>query len=325
MMQGWSNEQKLGLIGVVVAILTLIATFLVPEGRRIVGLDEGGQLATAVAEETGLVRLTDDIGNEIQPSFSADGELIVYTADGDGNAEIYTMNVDRLGKQRRTFTDVSEDVPSFSPDGRQILFGANYDGNQEIYLLALDENQQIANISNSPDSDEGRARFVADGKRVVFDSDRSGNWEIYLADYQNDALLAQTALADRPDHVDRYPVISDLGDVVYFRSGAAPATALGLYSIEIDGSNSRLLTKGPNDLFPSVTEDGEWMVFSSTRSGNLDLYALHIRTGEVTQLTDHLADDSFPSVSKNGCSIAFASNRDDSGYDIYKMPFKCSD
>jgi serine/threonine protein kinase len=70
------------------------------------------------------------------------------------------------------------------------------------------------------------------------------------------------------------------------------------------------LTEGPfSDRQPTYTPDGRWLLFSSNRSGNLDIWRLARETGELQRLTDHEAEDWDPAVSPDGRQLIFSSNR----------------
>ena len=79
----------------------------------------------------------------------------------------------------------------------------------------------------------------------------------------------------------------------------------------LDGNGlPRWITHGTvNDRQPVFAPDGEWVVFSSNRSGNLDLWAISTRTGVVRSLTDDPADDWDPGFSPDGRSLLWSSNR----------------
>lgn len=74
------------------------------------------------------------------------------------------------------------------------------------------------------------------------------------------------------------------------------------------------------DFDPSISRDGQWMVFASTqhRTGS-DIYIKRINARVMTQLTNDVADDAMPTFSPDGSKIAFASNRA-GNWDIYVMP-----
>jgi Tol biopolymer transport system component len=79
----------------------------------------------------------------------------------------------------------------------------------------------------------------------------------------------------------------------------------------LDGrSPPRWITHGTvNDRQPIFDPGGEWVIFSSNRSGNLDLWAISTRTGVVRSLTDDPADDWDPGISPDGRSLLWSSNR----------------
>ena len=47
------------------------------------------------------------------------------------------------------------------------------------------------------------------------------------------------------------------------------------------------ITKSPaNDGHPFFSRDADWLLFESDRTGNWEIFKLHIQSGEVIQLTD---------------------------------------
>jgi len=75
-------------------------------------------------------------------------------------------------------------------------------------------------------------------------------------------------------------------------------------------SPPRWLTRGTiNDRQPVFSRDGEWVTFSSNRSGNLDLWSISTRTGALRSLTDDAAEDWDPGFSPDGGHLLWSSNR----------------
>lgn len=71
----------------------------------------------------------------------------------------------------------------------------------------------------------------------------------------------------------------------------------------------RWLTHGnAADRQPVYAPDGEWITFSSNRTGNLDLWAASRRSGAVRRLTDDPAHDSDPAFMPDG-KLLWSSNR----------------
>jgi Tol biopolymer transport system component len=97
-------------------------------------------------------------------------------------------------------------------------------------------------------------------------------------------------------------------DVYFFaRAGAAP----------------RRLTDHPGlDYDAALSPDGRWVVFTSERRGNPDLYALEVeRGGEPRLLIDSAAMEDQAAFAPDGSSIAFVSTAGGNA-DIYVLPFQ---
>lgn len=91
-----------------------------------------------------------------------------------------------------------------------------------------------------------------------------------------------------------------------------------IYSIAPDGSNLVNVTNNPaDDWVGSLSPDGRWLLFSSYRNGNWDIYAQDMIRGFVSRLTDDSAEDHDPAWSPDGGRILFHSNRRDGVWRIY--------
>ena len=110
-------------------------------------------------------------------------------------------------------------------------------------------------------------------------------------------------------------------DVVRFDSVSDDAFVFDDYTwrgsleeIELTGpppfSNGRLLTQGNSrDRQPAYARSGDLILFSTNRSGNLDLWTTNTKTGEVRQITDDMAEDWDPGFTADGRGIIWSSSR----------------
>ncbi len=83
--------------------LTRLLRFPATNGRQIV-FSYAGQLYTVGMEGGTARRLTDGPGYAIFPRFSADGKQLAFTAQYDGNTEVYVMPAEGGTPQRLTFS-----------------------------------------------------------------------------------------------------------------------------------------------------------------------------------------------------------------------------
>ena len=109
------------LLGVVSPLLNLI------EDSR--GWQHGPELVQSLLLIEEVTRLTSGPGNEVFPSWSPDGQWIVFRAEVEdgGNHQLFVTT--RNGQSvRRLFTSsYDDDWPAWSPDGQQIAFASDRD------------------------------------------------------------------------------------------------------------------------------------------------------------------------------------------------------
>jgi TolB protein len=84
----------------------------------------------------------------------------------------------------------------------------------------------------------------------------------------------------------------------------------GLFVAAADGSGERaLLPASGLDYSPSLSADGQWVVFTSERNGSADIYRVHLDGTALERLTDDPAYDDQASPSPDGKAVAFVSSR----------------
>ncbi len=69
-------------------------------------------------------RLTSDLGVESNPVFSPDGQTIAFSAQYDGNTDVYTISARRRRSTRLTSHPAKDTVRGFTPDGKAVLFSS---------------------------------------------------------------------------------------------------------------------------------------------------------------------------------------------------------
>jgi TolB protein len=85
----------------------------------------------------------------------------------------------------------------------------------------------------------------------------------------------------------------------------------GLFVASNDRGERALLPADGLDYSPTLSADGQWVVFTSERSGSADLYRVHTNGAGLERLTDDPAYDDQAAISPDGRTIAFVSTRGD--------------
>src|SRR6267154_6453789 len=81
-----------------------------------------GDLWVSDLDGKNVRRLTADEGLEASPAFSPDGTLVAFTAQYDGNLDVYVVPVTGGVPTRLTWHPGADIVQGFTPDGSAVLF-----------------------------------------------------------------------------------------------------------------------------------------------------------------------------------------------------------
>jgi Tol biopolymer transport system component len=191
---------------------------------------------------------------------------------------------------------------------RQLTFGGN---NAEAYW-SFDDQKLIFQSDWSAINGQGCDQiFVMDpseaekGNLSAYDLVSTGKGRTTCSFFMpgDDRVIYASTHADSPD----------CPETVMFGQGRYVWPVYESYDIYIanaDGSDPELLIGGPGyDAEPTVSPDGKYIIFTSTRSGDLELWRYEIETGELLQLTDGLGYDGGAFFSRDSQQIVWRASR----------------
>lgn len=113
-------------------------SWIVFEGT-IFGPDNTSNSEVFVWDGTGVARLTDTPGQEIDPGFSPDGRQVVFSSDrADDDYEIWVMDLQTNEATRLTTSPGDDSQPVWSPDGTRIAFTSSRNGAEGIWIMQAD-------------------------------------------------------------------------------------------------------------------------------------------------------------------------------------------
>ena len=221
---------SLGLLASVLAIPTAFAaddTRLISHpaiSAKNIAFVHGEDLYVADRDGKNPKRLTSDLGVESNPAFSKDGATIAFSAQYDGNIDVYTIPVTGGSPVRLTTHPAQDAVRGYSADG-QILFTSNrsvYSG-RHAQLFTVDAKGGMPKQLPIPWGFE--ASFSPDGKQVAYTPvrDATAQWKNYRGGTHSRIWIMDLKTFDVVELPQPKGRCNDLdpnwlGDTLYFRS-----------------------------------------------------------------------------------------------------------
>jgi tricorn protease len=194
-------------------------------------------------------RLTSDIGVESHPVFSPDGKTLAFSAQYDGNTDVYTLPIEGGQPKRLTWHPGADIVRGFTPDGKNVVFssGRYVFTNRFTQLFTVPLTGGMPTRLPLPHGVQ--AAFSPDGERIAYTplGDRSGQWK-------------------------------------HYRGGTC--SRIWIYRKSDDGVEQIPQPQGRcNDLDPQWI--GDTVYFRSDRNGEYNLFAYRTKSKQIEQLTKY--------------------------------------
>ena len=208
-----------------------------------------GDLWVADLSGKNVKRLTADEGLQSNPAFSPDGSLIAFTAQYDGNPDVYIVPVAGGVPTRLTWHPGPDIVQGFTPDGSAVLFTsprAVFTGRySQLFTVpvkgGIEEPLKLPNAS--------KAIYSPDGSRLAYNplSEAFTQWK-------------------------------------HYRGGLT--STIWLYKFNDNSAEKLPQPEGrANDVDPMWI--GDTIYFRSDRNGEFNLFSYNLKSKAIKQLTDH--------------------------------------
>jgi Tol biopolymer transport system component len=140
-----------------------------------------------------VVRITNNKTDDLEPSWSPDGERIAFMSASEGNLEIFVMNVDGYGFRRMTYNSGVDGFPSWSPDGSMLAYHSERQENTDIYIVTLEKRKEIR-ITTNPGDD--MAPYWCGDSIVYMASFQDSTFDIYLIHVSSEGPQSDPFLLD---------------------------------------------------------------------------------------------------------------------------------
>ncbi len=251
-------------------------------------------------------KILDDVGSA---DFSRDGKRIAFTRNGNGVArtDLWIADADGSNARELARTDIGTAHPRWSPDGKSIAVVTPRGGRVMQSVILFDALTGTAKTLTSPPKagEVSSVVWTADGRHII-----------YVRAESVEAVVGSSA------KIVRHDVRSDTSEVIGWSSHNGVVLDLladGRIVLdsrsprdnlrEIGGETEKWVTRGnSSDRQPAYSPDGKALLFTSNRSGNLDLWLTTI-DGVVRRVTDDASEDWDPAFTPDGKKIVWSSGR----------------
>lgn len=245
------------------------------------------------------------------PTADLGGKLAIPLAEGN-QLNVYVFRTDgtflgRLDRARQ---------PDYSQDSAKLVVNGDF-GPLDKLRVSDDVGGGAFEIGDPGLGGHSHPAWSPDGNHVIYDDDTvdGRGWRILHRDVNamngpgsGEGIILRASVGQF-EIFGRNPLWAS-GDRFVFQGCNTWENRVGdcgIWVMEGNNGQPRRLTQKPNQVTSDV--DGDVVVYASNEAGNWNVYTLNIDTGENRQITLDSANDGLPTISPDGRSIAFISER----------------
>jgi TolB protein len=225
---------------------------------------------------------------------------ISYVTKSAGRYNLWIADSDGEGARSALTSPEPIISPSWSPNGTQLAYVSFESRKPVVYVheLASGQRRVVANFKGS----NSAPAWAPDGRSIVATLSRDGGSQLYRINLQGGEPQRLTS-----GNINTEPAFSPDGNTLYFVSdrGGNPQ----IYKMSAQGGPAERVTfSGNYNISPAISPDGRWLAYVSRLPAGFRLHLLELATGQVTALTDTLADER-PSFAANSRLLVYATQQ----------------
>ncbi|MEN9562358.1 MAG: hypothetical protein RIR73_602 [Chloroflexota bacterium] len=240
-----------------------------------------------------------------QPSWSPDGQRLVFISPCRGNedvyfnASLYLVNGDGTGLTTLDASPGGNFDPAWAPDGKSIAFTSLRTGQMEIFTIDVDDPTKVSQLTDGAALVEARMpAWSPDASQLVYVTKRVGVYQIWMmnADGSDQKQIIRSGI----QYTDYAPAWSPKNDLIIFNQRCA-AVFCNPYLMSTSATE-RTVEQGLK-LQINITfienidysPDGFYLAYEGVgEAGNMDIFFMTVSGGNRVRLSTDPAQDFHP-------------------------------
>ncbi len=219
------------------------------------------------------------------PSFSPDGNSVVYASNRSGGYEIYEMDITSGASLRLTHGIGEVNAPEISPDGSQIVFTNISAKLSRIWLMDRNGGKPHE-IYSQPGADSLDPTWSPDGARILFAVGVGTEKTLYTIRPDGSGLQKMNVDFHTRGRTDWSP------DGEWIATYAGSPFLWKIYMMKPDGTELHQVIVGGVGLAPAFSPDGRWIVFTGyldhpNDPDGCEIYTARLDGTQISRLTNN--------------------------------------
>ena len=227
-------------------------------------------------------KLTSDHSISLKPTWSPDGNRIVFTSYAKKKANLVMMDINKNQKWSLLTLPGLNNAPAWSPDGTKIALVLSRDRNSEIYYLT--KKRKLRRLTNHFNIDTSPT-WSPDGEKIAFTSDRSGIAapQIYIMDSQLGDKQRVERISFNSSYNDN-PSWSPDGDKIAYTARVGRKFQIKIFDLKTRKTEN-ITSGGGSCEEPSWSPDGRFIIYRQRKKNGYGLFVKKLGSSSVRKLT----------------------------------------